>query len=87
MSLPYPEELSSLCEVMVKYGLTRLTHGELTLERHPALAVIAAAALEEPKQSDEEEEADPLAEALSRVHSMSPDAQDRALMLTPVRGS
>ncbi len=68
-------DIEALCEVMQKYGLTRLKVDDVELERPPFTVAVAMGA--EPKKEPADEEDDPL----ERLKTMSPDQQDRALML------
>ncbi len=64
-----------LCQLMAKYGLTRIQVGAITLERPSFLSIP-----DKDKEAPEEEQPD----ALERIARMSPDAQDRALALAPI---
>lgn len=70
-----PEQVEKLCELMAKYGLSRLACDDVTLER-PAFMSLPAG---EPEKKPEEEREDDL----QRLARMSPEAQDRALRLDP----
>jgi hypothetical protein len=67
--------LAELCSLMHRYGLTRIKHGTTELER-PAFTVAVPEGAEAKPAVDEEER-----DELERLKAMSPDAQDRALML------
>ena len=70
--------VAELCELMHRYGLTRIKHGTTELERPPFTVAMAEGVAA--KAADDEEEHD----ELERIKAMSPDAIDRALMLHPV---
>ena len=68
--------IASMCDLMVKYGLTKLQDGDVLLERPAGLAFAEAAAKTEPAKPGEEPEDD-----LDRIKRMDPNAQDAALLL------
>lgn len=72
-------DVEALCALMHKYGLSKLRHGTIELER-PPFAI--AASLPEPKERDAEQTDVP--DDFEKLRGMSPDQIDRALMLTPL---
>ncbi len=82
MTVHVAADVEKLCELMVRYGVTRLEWSGLTLERPAALAMAEAAAKLSPAKDDEPEAQD---EELAKLRGMSPEAQDAALTLAPLR--
>jgi hypothetical protein len=71
-----PAYIESLCALMHKYGLSKLCDGVVELER-PQFTIT-------PPETADDKSAEEQPDALERVLSLSPDAQDRELMLTPL---